>query len=248
MQYHPLAGRGTHIGWTCCSGVDRDSLGCCTARHLPDANSAVQHEISCSLVPSAPSASESAQELIRLADMERKRQDERERKTAELQRAQEVEDKLARDEHRGWKVVIHNLSEFDTLTGLALKYNVTVLALIFMCCFCFLKSHVFLWSVFQELAILKENGMIGSSSQLFKHKTIRIPHQPEDAVPLDNPLQLTEEQKRVRAIDFFVDAVKCPREEARYYLECRDFVFVEALRDWQRDKKWEERQFAIAKK
>lgn len=117
-------------------------------------------------------------------------------------------------------------------------------ALLYSLVNCVSSPDCFHASWVQEHDILRENGLIGRPAQMFMFKTIRIPNQAEGAVAQDNPLVLTEEQKRIRVVDMFVREVKCPREEARYYLDCRGYVFADALRDWRRDKQWEERQFA----
>lgn len=84
-----------------------------------------------------------------------------------------------------------------------------------------------------------------SASQIRALKMVKIPFQPSDGQVKDNPRQLTQDERNERDIRLFSQQLKCTIPEAKYYLECRNYDFKEAVRDHLRDKMWESRQFDI---
>lgn len=117
--FHGLSMRATHIGWTCCDASERESIGCCTSSHRADPSTAVQHSRvehpSGPLLGAALAKSDAPSLVVEPS-------------------APPSEDDvhafpcipLLVQQRSGSHVIVHTLSEFDTLEGLALKYAVKV--------------------------------------------------------------------------------------------------------------------------
>ena len=139
------------------------------------------------------------------------------------QQSQTIDHIISRPRGRGEKdksdqFLVHHVRKTDTMTGLSLRYNVTI----------------------DE--IRKVNHLIYSNASLQTHRAVLIPVKPTTRIAPPAPPTIEEQRDDAQKIcikRWQMRTKDTSRNLGRYYLEQVDWDVEAAIRNWQLDNDWE---------
>jgi len=215
----------TLLRWSCCRSTASDAPGCRRQRHVVDAATAAilrKFDTSAGLREGLnPAATAGLTQASSSSDDEEDKDDEYARFQEEQHIRRGVAKMHAAGSHAdeasagdGVVMVRHLVAKTDTLAGLSLRYGVKV------------------------DDIKQANNL--TSQSIFAHKYLLVPNPARMPAPeeLSNTVMPKDGKKSI-AVERFLVAAKCDRDEANYYLEDHDFDVQRALAAFRADLEWE---------